>query len=426
MIRSKDSTLARRSFLQKCAASAFGVSLLPLMPQLTSASTVSEPGKIGFGKAKHVIFIFLGGGFPHIDTFDPKTGDSKGPGSPISSSAGSQFTDFVEKTAKVADKMTVIRSMHGDIGTHSEASYFMRTAYRPIATLRHPMIGAYAHKVLGPSHDVLPSSVVVGGGSQFGNGFLPSTMSPLPIMDPEAGLQHIEPHGKLAELQAKLAKLDKLNQPFRERYADASVEAYKSFYDDAIRLMGGRDGQAFNLTQESPTMREAYGHSKIGQGCLLARRLVESGVRFVEVRSGGWDMHKTLVPSMEEVCPPFDQAYSQLLTDLHRRGLLEDTLVVLTSEFGRTPAIKNGGRNHHPAAFSVALAGGGVKAGYTHGKTDSVGGTVEEDDVTYGDLHATIGWAMGIDHESDIVFSPSGRPIPIGNHGAKVVSEVFA
>lgn len=426
MIHSNDSALARRLFLQQCAFSAFGVSLIPMMSPWAEAAPSAATGENGFGKAKRVIFIFLGGGFPHIDTLDPKMGDSKGPSTPITNSAGAQFTDYVPKTAKVADKMTVIRSMHGDIGTHSEASYFMRTAYRPIATLRHPMIGAYAHKVLGPSHEILPSSVVLGGGSQFGNGFLPSTMSPLPILDPKAGLQHIEPNGKLADLQAKLAKLDKLNRPFRERYPDSSVEAYRSFYDDAIRLMGGKEGQAFDLSKEPAAMREAYGESMIGQGCLLARRLVEAGVRFVEVRSGGWDMHKTLVPGMEDEAPPFDQAYSQLLTDLHQRGLLQETLVVLTTEFGRTPAIKSGGRNHHPAAFSVALAGGGVKAGYIHGKTDASGGTVDADGVSYGDLHATIGWAMGINHEKDIVHSPSGRPIPIGNHDAKVVNAVFA
>jgi uncharacterized protein (DUF1501 family) len=149
-------------------------------------------------------------------------------------------------------------------------------------------------------------------------------------------------------------------------------------------------------------------------------------VRFVEVQFGGWDFHKTLVSGLEEQTPVLDQGYSQLISDLDQRGLLEDTLVVLTTEFGRTPAIKNGGRNHHPAAFSVALAGGGVKGGFVLGATDSSGGTVDEYPVAYGDLHATIGWAMGIDPEKDIIFSPSGRPIPIGNHDAMVVDDVFA
>jgi len=421
----KDYTLARRSFIKRCAASAFGLTCLPFLTTPASAAAVDTPLGAGFGKAKRVIFLFIGGGLTHIDTFDPKTGPSKGPGGIVATKAGDQFGSWLGKTARVADKMTVIRSMSAKIGTHREASYFMRTAYKESSTIQHPMLGAYAQAKLGKSHEVLPSTVSVCRDAGYGNGFLPASMSPLPILDPEAGLQYIKPTGELADLQASLDQLNQLDEPFREHYPDRNVKAYTDFYDDAIRLMGGKDGEAFDLSKEPKEVREAYGLTKFGQGCLLARRLVESGVRFVEVQFGGWDFHKNLVQGLEEQAPILDHVYSTLITDLDQRGMLDDTLVVLTSEFGRTPTIKSGGRNHHPAAFSAALVGAGTRAGYIHGATDELGKSVAEKPVTPGDLHATIGWAMGIDLKQPLI-SPTGRPIPVGGHQAKVVTDVFA
>lgn len=420
----KDDSLHRRRFLERCAASAFGLSVLPLIPQsaFTASQTRPENGEHGLGKAKHVIFLMIGGGLTHIDTFDPKAGN--GPGSVIQNSAGGQFTSYVPETAKVANKMCVIRSMTANIGTHSEAQYFMRTAFKPIGTIRHPMLGAWAQELLGRSHEILPSTVCISRDAGYGNGYLPSSRSPLPILDPDAGLQHLHPKGALSELQGRLQTLNKLDSAFTKRFPDRNVKAYSEFYDDAIRLMGGKEGEAFDLAKEPDSMRDAYGRTKFGQGCLLARRLVESGVRFVEVQFGGWDFHKNLVPGLEELAPELDQTYAQLLRDLEQRGLLGETLVVMTSEFGRSPGISNGGRNHYPPAFSATLAGGGVKAGQIHGATDAKGGTVTRDAVTPGELHATIGWAMGITPEMEIK-APNGRPFNIGDK-SKPVLEVFA
>lgn len=419
----------RRRFLERCAYSAFGVSVLPAVCQ--AAAGAASPGDArknagnGFGKAKHVIWLMMKGGMSHIDTLDPKPGPNRGPGSPIQNSAGGQFTSYLPETAKVAHKMCVIRSMTADLGVHEPATYFMRTAFRETNTIYHPMLGAWAQELLGRSHPILPSSVSINRGAGLGNGFLPCSTSPVPILDPSVGLPNIQPTGGVAQIQDRLAKLNTLDRAFRDRYPDRNVQAYTEFYDDSMRLMAGKDGEAFDLSKESQAMREAYGKKSFGQGCLLARRLVESGVRFVEVQLNGWDHHSNLSERLEETAAELDVVYPQLLRDLEDRGLLQETLVVLTTEFGRTPAFRGDGRNHYPPAFSVALAGAGVKAGYVYGATDADGAKVTKNPMTVGDLHATIGWSMGIGPDARIV-SPSGRPFRVGGEEAKAAQDVFA
>ncbi|MCB1275202.1 DUF1501 domain-containing protein [Prosthecobacter sp.] len=419
---SKDTSIARRQFLERCAASAFGLSLptfLTSSPALAAAESAQ-----GFGKAKRVIFLMMGGGMTHIDTLDPKE-ETKGPTTTLlGNSAGGQFTNHIPQTAKIADKMCVIRSMTAKIGTHFEAQYFMRTAYKKINTIAHPMLGAWGQKVLGRSHEVLPSSVSVCRDAGLGNGFLPASMSPLAILDPDAGLQYLKPEAGVSEIRSRLETLNELDRVFREAHPDRNVQAYTDFYEDSVRMMSGQEGEAFDLSKEPDSMRDAYGRSKFGQGCLLARRLVEAGVRFVEVRSSGWDMHKNLVTGLEEVAPSADQAYAQLIRDLDDRGMLAETLVVLASEFGRSPNYSGGGRNHYPVAFSTALAGGGVKAGHIHGATDSSGGKVVDKPMTVEEFHATIGWAMGIRPDLEIA-APNGRPFKVGAGSAPVL-DVFA
>lgn len=434
MVNWNDDSLPRRWFLERCAASAFGLSILPFGQRLALADAKSGPRLPGLGKAKRVIFLMIGGGLTHIDTFDPK--DGNGPGSPLKNKAGERFTEYVPEIAKVADKMCVIRSMTANIGTHREASYFMRTAFKPIGTTLHPMLGAWAQELFGRSHKVLPSTVCIGRDANSGNGFLSSSLNPLPILDPEAGLQFLKPAGTVAQLQKQLATLNELDSQFTKRFPDRGVKAYSDSYDDAIKLMGGKDGEAFDLTKEPSKLRDAYGlvagrkgetttkRTAFGQGCLLARRLVEAGVRFVEVDFGGWDFHKNLEQGLDELAPELDVGYSQLLHDLDERGLLAETLVVMTSEFGRQPKVNNGGRGHHPPAFTSILAGAGSKGGSIYGATDKNGGTVDRDPVTVGQLHATIGWAMDISPEMQIK-APNGRPFTIGDN-SKPVREVFA
>lgn len=415
--------VTRRMFVERMAKSAFGLSLLPYVSELSFAQEISQ-AKPGAAKAKAVIMLQLTGGLSQIDSFDPKTGASKGPGSAVSTKAGYQVSSFLPEIAKIADKITVIRSMTAKVGVHEHAQYLMRTGFEKRGTMVHPTLGAWAQNFLGPSHQTLPSSACVNRPADHGNGFFPATMSPLPILDPDAGLQNAIAKADSAVMEKRLSLLHQMDSNFSDAINDPSVSAYNDFYESTLRLMKGKDLQCFDLEKESTDLRDKYGRNKFGQGCLLARRLVEGGVRYVEVQSGGWDMHKDLEGGMEDRGTEFDTAFAALISDLDARGLLDSTMVVVATEFGRKPTFDGSGRGHHPLAFSCALAGGGAKRGYVHGASDATGGEIDRDPVTVGDLHATVAHALGLP-TGEVVLSPSGRPFTIGNKG-KPVSGVFA
>ena len=413
----------RRTFVERCARYAFGLSVLPLFGGRAFAA--APPTRTAaFGKAKHVIFLELQGGLSHIDTFDPKTGDSKGPGSPLSTSADMQFTQFLPETAKIANKITVIRSMTAKVGVHANAQYLMRTGFEKRGTIVHPALGAWAQHYLGPSHKTLPASVCVNRAANHGNGYFPAGFSPLPILDPDEGLANSATRVSADIQQKRLGLLAQLDATFGKDMADENVKAYGDFYDTTLQLMKSSDLKAFDLGSEPAAMREKYGRTKFGQGCLLARRLVENGVRFIEVQSGGWDMHKQLEDSMEDRGAEFDHVFAALIQDLDSRGLLDSTLVAVTTEFGRKPNFEGGGRGHHPIAFSTAIAGGGVKRGFAYGSSDAKGYAPASNPMTVGDFHATIAYAAGLPIEKDFM-TPSGRPMTVGNKG-KAAMGVFA
>jgi len=424
--------IERRLFVERCARYAFGLTVLPMLAgnvsaagkaaQVSAAANASRGA--GFGKAKRVIFLELQGGLSHIDSFDPKTGDSKGPGNAISTKAGYQLTEYLPETAKIADKITVIRSMTAKVGVHANAQYLMRTGFEKRGTIIHPMLGAWAQHYLGPSHKTLPSTVCVNRPANHGNGYFPASFSPLPILDPDQGLANSSAQVS-DDVQAKrLGLLERLDATFGKKMADENVKAYGDFYDTTMQLMKSSDLKAFDLSAESAETREKYGRTKFGQGCLLARRLVESGVRFVEVQSGGWDMHKQLADGMEDRGGEFDRTFAALVADLEARGLLDSTLVAVTTEFGRKPSFDGGGRGHHPIAFSTVLAGGGVKRGYVHGASDAKGYEPADKPMSVGSFHATIAWAAGLPIEQEVI-TPSGRPMTVGNKG-KPAADVFA
>jgi hypothetical protein len=422
--------ISRRSFVERVAQTAFGLTVLPFLPsqslrgaeaQVPAASASAAPG---FGKAKAVIMLQLAGGLSQIDSFDPKTGASKGPGDAVKTKAGFQVTSFLPETAKIADKITVIRSMTAKVGVHEPASYLMRTGFEKRGTIVHPTLGAWAQHYLGASHQTLPSSVCINRPSNHGNGFFPATMSPLPILDPDEGLKNAISKAAAPTLEKRLALLGEMDRKFSDNVKDPSVAAYNDFYESTLRLMKGKDLECFDLDKESADLRGKYGANRFGQGCLLARRLVEGGVRYVEVVSGGWDMHKDIQGGMEDRGAEFDTAFAALIADLDSRGLLDSTLVVVATEFGRKPQFDGSGRGHHPLVFSCVLAGGGAKRGYVHGASDDAGGDVKSDPVTVGDLHATVARACGLPIEKSVV-SPSGRPFTVGNKG-KPVNGVFA
>jgi uncharacterized protein (DUF1501 family) len=244
-------------------------------------------------------------------------------------------------------------------------------------------------------------------------------------LSPEKGLAWTEPGIPLAKQEQRLQMLSEIDAAFLVRHPEPKARAMMQFYDEAMRLMRSKDLDCFDLSKESQKVRNAYGKHSFGQGCLLARRLVESGVRFVEVTLNGWDMHHEIHPQMTELGGVFDGVFANLIEDLGARGLLKSTLVVVGTEFGRTPEIdEKGGRGHYPSAYSIALAGAGVKQGFVLGKTDARGAEVDEALVTVPALHATIGHLLGLPIERQVT-APNGRPFRMGD-GTQPVREILA
>lgn len=303
----------------------------------------------------------------------------------------------------------------------------MRTSYTLRGTIRHPAMGAWLVKMAGRRNPTLPPNIRIGGDSQHpGAGFLEAAYAPLPIGDPSAGLQNSLLPASVSEalFHKRIALANRLDQSFQEKYDQVSTRAYADAYREALRLMRSQDLAAFDLDQESAVTREAYGQEPFGQGCLLARRLIEKEVRFVEVSFGGWDTHQNNFDRVPELAQVLDQALSALLEDLAQRGLLKDTLVVLATEFGRTPEINaNNGRDHYPKAFSCMLAGAGIRGGTVYGRTSSDGSEVEESGVGIPDFNATIAHAAGVMPDASVV-SASGRPFKVASKG-KPVLELF-
>ncbi len=382
------------------------------------------------GAAKHVIYLYMSGGMTHLDTFDTKPGhENQGQTKSINTNVDDlQISEYLPSLARQADKLAIVNSLSSTAGAHAQGNYLMHTSYEERATIRHPGVGAWALKFKGRMNTNLPGSVFIGGNSRIngGGGFFEPQFEPLAINDPKGGLKNSKLRGINQEtFDSRLELAGKFDQEFQEQYDVKQVRAYSSMYDDAVRIMQSSDLQAFDLRQEDEMTRERYGDNPFGQGCLLARRLIEHDVRAVEVTYGGWDMHQNVFVAAPEKCAVLDQAMGALLTDLERRGKLEDTVVVLTSEFGRTPRInQNAGRDHYPKAFSSVLAGGGIKGGIKYGKTDEGGATVVENMVKIPDFNATIAYAMGLPLDQ-VLYSPSKRPFTVAHKGRPVL-DLFA
>lgn len=419
-------SITRRAFAEHVAKTALGVTILPDVLRAAGTTGNDNTKLPGFGKAKRVIWMQMEGGMSHIDTLDPKEGDTKGPKDGIKTKAGYMLGGFFPKLAEEqSDKLTIIRSMTSKTGVHAGGQYMMRTAYEQRGTIKHPILGAWAQHLLGPSHKTLPSSVCINRNPGHGNGFFPASHSPLPVGNPESGLQFAKFRASEDIIDKRMALLNKVDAEFRGKFHDTNLKSYGDFYDNTLQLLKGEELKAFQLADEPQELRDKYGKSDLGQGCLLARRLIERGIRFVEVASGGWDMHTDIEDRMDDKGTALDTALSALLGDLASRGLLESTLIVLCSEFGRTPEVTgDGGRNHYPKVFSTLLAGGGVKGGFIYGASDKRGAAVADKQTTIQDFHSTIGHLMGMNVD-EVVMSPSNRPFTIGDKGS-VLTEVLA
>jgi hypothetical protein len=413
---------SRRSFMLRTAKTALGVTMLPVSSKLAQAAAEGRGG----GKAKHVIYLYMQGGMSHIDTFDPKTGETKGAKDPIKTNAeGMMLGGYMEQMAKQANKISIIRSMTSKTGVHDQGNYLMHTGYEPRGTIVHPTMGAWASHFLGRATKSLPDSVSINGGSPNGAGFFPPALSPIPISNPETGLQNIQPTTSDSLFKKRIDLMNEFDASFRKKFQSHEVKAYTEFYDETLSLMKSEDLKAFDLKQESQDTRAKYGMNSFGQGCLLARRLVENGVRFVEVQAGGWDMHNYIDDAMTKTGKVLDDGFSALLEDLQSKGLLDSTLVVLGSEFGRTPGInENSGRDHYPKVYSTVFAGGGVKGGFVYGASDKEGREVADKQATPQDFLSTIGYAMGLPVD-EVVMSPSNRPFTVGDKGT-AITELFA
>ncbi len=420
----KLSPLARRDFIMRTAQTALGVTV---MPALNLRAAAAAPGP-GYGKAKNVIFLWMNGGMTHIDTWDPKTGETKGPTAPIKGKGSIDYLGgTMTKMAEVSDKITIVRSMSSKTGVHDAGTYIMKTGYEPRGTIVHPCMGAWASHFLGRIKGVtLPDSVIVNSGSAYpGAGFFPPATSPIPIANPQTGLQNIQQTSSELRFKKRVLLMNELDDSFRKKYQSEEVKAYTEFYDETMKLMKSEDLKVFDLTLEKADTRAKYGNSSFGQGALLARRLVQSGVRFIEVQFGGWDMHNNIDQALGGTGQTMDSVFATLIQDLAANGLLESTMVVMGSEFGRTPDInQNSGRDHYPLAYSTVFAGGGVKGGFVYGATDKDGRRVADKQATPMDFQATIGHAMGLSVD-EVVMSPSNRPFTVGDKGAPLL-DIFA
>lgn len=433
LIRGTD-LATRRTFLGRMAGSLLGVGATAAFgPGAIARALQQDPAKpvvLGRATAKHVIFLFMRGGMSHIDTLDPKPGQpTAGPTTAIPTRAdGVQLGQYFPKLAEQMDKACIVSSMSSKQGAHPQAQYLMRTSYELRGTIQHPSLGAWCQHMAGRHNPTLPGHVVVGGGADLpGAGFLPPEFQPLPIGSAEDGLQNaaLPPGVDDERFQRRLKRLAELDRAFAEKHAQRGVQSYSKSYQEAVALMRSSDLTAFDLDLESAAMHASYGTTPFGSGCLLARRLVEHGVRYVEVMSDGWDTHGDNFDRIGDLAPAIDQGLSALLADLDARGLLQKTLVVLASEFGRTPEIDQDlGRQHHPQAFSALLAGGGVRGGQRYGRTDREGRLVETEPTSIQDLNATIAYACGLplDH---VLTSPSGRPFKVADKGQPLTS-IFA
>lgn len=418
---SSDSNCSRRSFLARSA----GLSLAAAMPGQLSAQVLRRP-KVK-PKAQAVIQIYLGGGLSHIDTFDPKPDapiDVRGPFRTIATKVADQrFSELCRNLAKIADKLTVVRSMTHTEAAHERGAHNMLTGYRPSPAIVYPSFGSVVSHELGVRNDLPPYVCIpTAGQADLGTGYLSSAYGAFSVGSEPASagfsVKDLGPKRKLeAERQSRRRQLlEELDAGFAA-HADG-VRATHAFYKQAWQLIDSPKAQeAFQISKESKKTRDGYGRSTIGQRLLLARRLVGAGVRFVAVPYGGWDHHNNISSALRRRMPPVDQALAALIADLDQRDMLDNTMVILCSEFGRTPRI-NGtkGRDHWPRAFSVVAAGGGFRRGLFHGRTDPNGSAPDESPVSPADLAATMFTQLGIDPTRRLM-SPGDRPIDIVRDG---------
>lgn len=416
-------TLAGSTFLQSLLArAAFAAPPSVRDGEVRAADGTKAP------PARAVILLWMNGGPSHLDTWDPKPGTrTGGPTKAIKTRlAGLELAADMPRIAEVADRLCVVRSMSSKEGNHQRAQYLGHTSYSPNPTVEHPSLGAWIAKKLGPTAEGLPAFVSLAGPS-IGPGFFGAPFGPFIVQKPGGAPDNTTAGVDDARFTRRLELLGGLESAFAKRVSSRMIEDRRAIYGAAQRFMRSPDLAAFDLGKESEATKAAYGDNDFGRGCLTAKRLVQAGVRFVEVTLDGWDTHQDNFGRVKKQLEVLDPAMAALLADLGRerdargRPLLESTLVVCMGDFGRTPRINaNDGRDHYPQAWSAALAGAGIKPGVIGG-TDAAGEKVAGKPIGVADLVATVASQMGLS-PSEEAMSPIGRPIAVTDSGVRITS----
>ncbi len=441
----KTGMLTRREMARYSGLSLLGTAMSGWLPAL-AAQTQTAAVK----PRRSCILLWMSGGPSQMETFDPKPGHANGgPTTAIETSVpGIQIADNLPKLATMMDHLVPLRSMATNEGDHTRATYYLRTGYLPQGPLQYPSMGAFISRQLRQEPLDLPSFISINpfrafSPAAFGPGFLGPAWSPLIVAAQRQGdsdvsfeVQNLKLPSNVTEAQvdARLRLLSAQEHDFLAQRPGSPGASHLESYAQAVRMMKSGSVAAFNLDQEDDQLRDAYGRNAFGQGCLLARRLVEQGVSFVEVSlngldvagGAGWDTHADNFKSVKSLCEVLDPAWATLMSDLKQRGLLDNTLVVWMGEFGRTPKInENSGRDHWPGSWSTVLGGGGIRGGQVYGKTSDDGMEIVENRLTVPGLMATICRSLGLDPESTNL-SPVGRPVPLADHGAVAVEQVLS
>src|SRR5579862_4928837 len=400
-------TVSRRSFLHYVSAGALAAGTVDFRDLMTAQA--DELRKQG----RSMILLWMQGGPSQLETFDPKPGTESGGQTTAISTAvsGIQIANGWDQTAKVMKDIALIRSVTNKEGQHQRATYQLHTGYLPTGSVRHPSLGANLAKQLADLSRDLPAVVSVG--QTVGAGYLGVDYEPFNVDNPGQLPRNLAAPIGPNRYTRRLGLLDKLEDDFAGRGGQTVVDNHRRLYQKASKMVLSSSVSAFDISQESESVRAKYGDSDFGRGCLLARRLVEAGVTFVEVQSRGWDTHDDVFNRVSKLASDVDPGMAALVSDLKDRGRLDRTLVVWMGEFGRTPKINpRTGRDHWPRVFNAAIAGGGIKGGQVIGSSASDGTAVQDRPVTIPDLFCTVCKSLGVNPRIESI-SPLGRPLKI-------------
>lgn len=423
-------TISRRGFVGLTLGGALGLlgggpgGLARALGQEAPASKLA-----GFGQAQRCIVLWLNGGPSHLDTFDPKAGHANaGPVKAIDTRAkGVQLSEYLPQLAEHMDDVSLVRSVVSKEGNHQRARYFLHTGYVPSGTIAHPDLGALICQQRADAGFDMPSYMAINGATP-GAGILGVAHAPFYVQDPTKPVENLA-HAQgvdRARFERRQVLRRALGRTFDESRAGPETRGHDAVYAKAATLMHSPRTAAFDLEQEPAALRDAYGRNRFGQGVLMARRLIEAGVKVVEVQLNGWDTHQDNFTRVKNLCDQLDPAFATLVRDLRERDLLESTLVVCMGEFGRTPRINaNEGRDHFARAWSLALAGGGVKGGRVVGATSPDGAEVASRPVAVPELMASIFHAVGVSGD-EVNYSREGRPLYLVDGEARPIRELFA